>query len=589
MCHRDTISQQSRRLVRVLGCLALLCSLSNAQNWVRVGTSGVATGLAGLAGGPINAVWYSANGLRLFAKTDAGRIFETTDFDHWQLNQTEPAPAARLQTTGGRIFRTGGKNLFASDNGGKTWINLTGFNDVSIVGGGAGTMAVNPRSPQELTIGNAHGLWQSMDSGLTWHGLNDGLPNFPVAKLLGQRAAQLKDGTAVNWSAGNWVPFVAAEIKAQASGTVSAQKDATIYSGSVDGRLFVSLDAGKTWVESPKTASGAVTRIWLDGDRPSVALAIAGGRLYRTVNAGVFWDDVTGSMPAMDLRAVTADRSASVLYAATDRGIYSASLSLNDAGAAARNWISVSGELPVAPAVDVQYNLDGTLTVALEGYGIYEAAAPHKTKAIRLLSGADLTERPAAPGSLVSVVGAKLLSARTGELRYPVVQATDAGTQLQVPFEAGIGILSLVMDSGLQEWSLPLTVRESAPAIFVDSDGSPLLLDVETGLVVDTKTALAAGSRVQILATGLGKVSPDWPTGMPAPIDSPPVVRGLVTAFLDGFSVEVVRATLAPGYVGYYTVELQLPQIVNRGANDFTLVMNGERSNRVKLYLEQSK
>lgn len=584
-------------MVRLLGCLvlgaSLLATLASAQSWVRVGTTGIATGLAGLAGGPISAVWYSANGARLFAKTEAGRIFETTDLEHWQLNQTEAAPAARVQTTGGRIFRTGGKNLYASDNGGKTWINLTGFNDISIVGGGAGTMAVNPRSPQELTIGNAHGLWQSMDGGLTWHGLNDGLPNFPVAKLLGQRAAQLKDGTAVNWSAGNWVPFVAplvpGENKPQAPGVVAVQKDATVYSGSADGRLFVSLDAGKTWVESPRVASAAVTRIWLDGERPSVALAIAGGRLYRTINAGVFWDDVTGSMPTVDLRAVTADRSASVLYAATDRGIYSASLSLNDAGAAARSWASIGGELPVAPAVDVQYNLDGTLTVALEGYGVYEAAAPHRTKSIRLLSGADLTERPAAPGSLVSVVGAKLLSARTGELRYPVVQAGDTETQLQVPFEAGIGILALLLDSGLEQWSLPLTVRESAPAIFVDSDGSPLLLDVETGLVVDTKTALAAGSRVQILATGLGKVSPDWPTGMPAPIDSPPVVRGAVTAFLDGMPVEVVRATLAPGYVGYYIVELQLPQIVNRGANEFTLVMNGERSNRVKLYLEHLK
>jgi uncharacterized protein (TIGR03437 family) len=60
-----------------------------------------------------------------------------------------------------------------------------------------------------------------------------------------------------------------------------------------------------------------------------------------------------------------------------------------------------------------------------------------------------------------------------------------------------------------------------------------------------------------------------------------PVVVGKVMAFLDGVPVEVTRATLAPGYVGYYMVELQLPNLVNRGANELTLVMNGERADSV--------
>ena len=33
-------------------------------------------------------------------------------------------------------------------------------------------------------------------------------------------------------------------------------------------------------------------------------------------------------------------------------------------------------------------------------------------------------------------------------------------------------------------------------------------------------------------------------------------------------------------------VELEIPAIVNRGASELRLVMNGEESNRVKLYLE---
>ena len=105
-------------------------------------------------------------------------------------------------------------------------------------------------------------------------------------------------------------------------------------------------------------------------------------------------------------------------------------------------------------------------------------------------------------------------------------------------------------------------------------------------LVLDPKVAVYAGSTVQVLATGLGKVTPDWPSGVPAPLDTPHAVKAAVTAFLDGRQVEVTRAVLAPGYVGYYLVELQIPSIVNRGASEFRIVMNGEESNRVKLYLE---
>jgi uncharacterized protein (TIGR03437 family) len=63
-------------------------------------------------------------------------------------------------------------------------------------------------------------------------------------------------------------------------------------------------------------------------------------------------------------------------------------------------------------------------------------------------------------------------------------------------------------------------------------------------------------------------------------------VRGSVTAFLDGVPLEVTHATLAPGYVGYYVVELKIPMTVTAGVRELRLVMNGEQSNPVKMYLD---
>jgi uncharacterized protein (TIGR03437 family) len=354
---------------------------------------------------------------------------------------------------------------------------------------------------------------------------------------------------------------------------------------------LVSHDSGATWNQAPAVATDGISRIWVDGERPDTALAAAGTHLYRTVNGGLFWDDVTGELPSAPIHGITADRSAGVVYVATDRGVFSGSLSLNDAGTAAQNWKVVSSDLPAAAAWDVRLNPDNTLAVALDGYGVFETAAPHHTQNVRIVSGADLTSRPAAPGSLISVLGANVRTAKmqtAGEeaASYPVLASSDQSSQLQVPFEASSGTFSLTLQGATDRWSVPLTVQDASPAIFVDAEGAPLILDASSGLVVDPKLAVYAGTAVQILATGLGKVTPDWPTGEPAPSDSPPVVAGTVTAFLDGRPIDVTRAVLAPGYVGYYMMELQIPAIVNRGASELRIVMNGVESNRVKLSLE---
>ena len=92
--------------------------------------------------------------------------------------------------------------------------------------------------------------------------------------------------------------------------------------------------------------------------------------------------------------------------------------------------------------------------------------------------------------------------------------------------------------------------------------------------------------RIQILATGLGRVRPDWPTGLPAPLDNPPAVRTPMQVFLDRTPLEVTRATLAPGYVGLYVVEVQLPAVVNAGQVELYIFADNQAGNRVQIYLE---
>jgi len=584
-----------------------------APQWSPVAGYTVNLGLAGPATGPVQAVWYNAAGNRLLALTQSGRVFETADFQRWQLNSSDAVPAAPAKppavarpeagvpfnTTGTRHYSVTRDNIYGTDDAGpnRIWVNLTGFNGVSIIGGGFSALAVSPSNPLDITASNQFGVWRSLDGGLSWQSLNQDLPNLDARSFVGQRTVVLADSVLASVTAGKWMAAdgVAPETALRASlaaraGFIAAtavRSGSVVYAGMDSGGLVkVSADEGNTWRDSVIPSAGSIDRLWVDPANPQAALAVSDTHLFRTTNGGLFWDPVAGPLAAGAIHGITADSSAGVVYVATDTGIFSGRLSLNAADRVPAKWISVTGDLPIATAWDARLNMDGTLTVLLDGYGAFEAPAPHRAQAPHIVNAADMTDRAAAPGSLISILGASVRQATSGQNAYPVLIASDQSSQLQVPFEVKPGLLQLAVQGTSGTWVAPLNVKEAAPAIFVDADGAPMLQDAASQLVIDAGTPLQPGARVQVLATGLGKVSPEWPTNTPAPVDSPPSVVAPVTAFLDGSPIQVISATLAPTLIGNYLVELQIPAFVNRGASELRIVVNGEESNRVKLYLE---
>jgi uncharacterized protein (TIGR03437 family) len=601
-----------------VGCLATGVSAQSTPAWNHIAGYTVNTGLAGPAGGPVLSVWYVAGGQRLEAQAQSGKIFETTDFQHWKLNSTDvvPAPFPRPPAAvrpeagvpvlaGARRYSVTRDNLFGSDDG-RAWTNLTGFNGQSIIGGGFSALAVSPANPLDIVASNQSGVWRSLDGGLSWQSLNDELPNLDARALAAQRTVVLADAllpgdipvaprlasvTAGKWALADGVP-AEAELRASLTekyglvATAAAQSGNITYAGTADGRVFT---VGADGTLAPVTLEGAdvISRFWIDPANPQAALAVSGSKLYRTTNGGKFWDNITGNLNGSAIHGITADSAASVVYAATDNGVYSGRVVLNAADRVPATWTPLQGNLPIASAWDARLNPDGTLSVLLEGFGVFETPAPHLAQAPRIVNSADMSDRAAAPGSLISVLGASVKEAASGQNAYKVLDSTGQSSQLQVPFEVTPGTLQLTVqrsDGGL--WVAPLNVKQASPAIFVDADGAPMVLDAASGLVIDPGTPIRAGSTIQLLATGLGRVTPEWPSGVPAPVDSPPAVLAPVTAFLDGTPLRVTRATLAPTLIGSYVVELQIPQIVNRGATELRLVVNGEESNRVKLWLD---
>ena len=609
--------------------LAALLTISGASaqgpattpDWRHVGNSLIDLSLAGLATGPMARVWYSGDGATLYAATASGRVFETGDFETWQGSAAaapadSSAAAARLPENGARVRGTGaqsapiyavGRFAYRSEDGGANWENLTGFRSQSILGPGLQDLAISPRNADEITVAGAAGVFRSLDGGKSWSGLNQGLPNLPAARLRalpsGDRGVELElpGAGVVEWQPGEkqaWRPADASAAMTEMTWRRALDLTAiqivgdTVYQGTGDGRITVSSgDSSQTFAVSD---GGPVQRFWVDPQDPRVALAVLGSRphdaavraahVLRTENGGGFWDDLTANLPDVGVRGVTASRPSGAVYVATDRGVFFTRADLNGLGGATP-WQALAG-LPQAAVTDVLLDAsDIQLWAAVDGYGVYATLAPHRLGDPKVVSAADMVARAAAPGSLMSVVGARVASVRAGDVPAPVLAATDTESQIQIPFEARGDTVSLSLDPGGPALA-PLRLESASPAIFVDRDGSPLLLDANTGTMLDAMNPARSRARIQILATGLGRVKPDWPSGMQAPLDNPPSVAGQVQAWLDRSPVNVTRAVLAPGYVGFYLVEIEVPKIVNYGPAELYLEVDGHASNRVRVYIE---
>jgi uncharacterized protein (TIGR03437 family) len=602
-------------------------SIVTAQvEWRPVGNTLVAAGLADAASGAIDRVWYSHDGNVLHARTSAGAVYAFVDpaeegATQWRrVNAAAPITVsliagASLPESGARLVGSSAaspnryawaRSVYRSNDEGRSWTDVTRFRGVSVIGEGLSDLAVSPVNEEEIVAATRSGVWRSVDGGLSWSGLNNGLPNLPVRRLLGLRPmrVEMADGEAV-WRPGGqhgaWAPVqpdvLAAErarrIRMEASlGGIPVSADASagdwVYAAT-GGRIWVSADRGGSWRASPVPMAGAVTRIISFEQEPRTALAIAGGRLMRTVNGGLFWDDVTGGING-PVRGVAGDFESGSVYAASAAGLFRANVDLLRA-APVPAWEPMQAGLPTAGAMDVMVDEGGNqLYVALDGHGVWAALAPHRFGNPRVLNAADRsTGSAAAPGTLLSVLGALVTRAGANGIAAPVLAASGGESQIQVPFEAEGARLDLRLwpEGTGAAFSRPMPLRPVSPAIFVDPDGAPMLLDADRGVLLDASLPARAGSRIQILATGLGRVTPAWPTGLAAPTDAPPRVVAPVRVLVDRVPVQVTRATLAPGYIGFYLVEVQLPDIVDNGPAELIVEAAGQMSRPVTLHLVQ--
>jgi uncharacterized protein (TIGR03437 family) len=540
-------------------------------NWRSIGNTVIANERAGWSGAPVSGLWFSEDETAVEAQLPGGRTFRRTiGEENWtlapsagkRLRELEPLALANLPEPAARVLRVPGKsesyalgrNLYKSIDFGRHWMRIASSDRQSLIGENLIALAVGEANPDYLAAATSEGIWFSSDGGESWLGLNNTLPNIHLQKIIatpfGGRGllALTADLTLLEW--------------------VPGSRDAWRPRGRVD-----------SWTKQLS---------WTGPEDTGLHFAVRDGVLARTINgageATALWEAVEGPWRDAEITGLAVDANSNSLYVATAAGGYWGTGILNSRSAPI-TWQRLPDPAPGGSWLDIYLDeASNFLYASVQGYGIFFTQAPHRSLAPAFVSSADLRTQVAAPGALLSLLGAKRAEVAAGSLALPVLNATSEDgerTEIQVPFDAPVsGSLSPSAESAT---ALRIPLAPTAPVIFTDSEGSPLLLDAETGSLLDPAEPLRAGQRIQILMSGLGAVTPNWPAGVPAPEDNPPRVLAPVRVWMNGLTLEVLRSELAAGYVGTYLVEVKLPPFVDAGLVPLAVEADGRLSNSIRI------
>jgi len=188
------------------------------------------------------------------------------------------------------------------------------------------------------------------------------------------------------------------------------------------------------------------------------------------------------------------------------------------------------------------------------------------------------------PGGLVSIYGQQMADGTSTASNVPFPTALN-GTQVlmggkalplryvgggqvnaQVPFELGINTSQQLIVQRDNTLSVPqnVVVAAAQPGIYTQDQsgkGPGVIVDANQNNTLVTSAAPAhAGDTLVIYCNGLGTVSPEIPTGTPAPANGPlSQTVNLVAVTIGGLNAQVLFAGLTPGYPDLYQVNAVVP------------------------------
>jgi photosystem II stability/assembly factor-like uncharacterized protein len=333
-------------------------SPGNASLWAAATDGGVAV---------------SSDGARTFTKVDQG-------FPNVQFYSCALVPGDRATILGGT--QDNWMNVYRGDPGGAFEFSYPPrLGDV-------GGISVNPANTSEVVVATSHAfsVGLSTDSGRTWQDTTDnGIPpqDFvatlrtavvrssvePNRVYVGGRGLDVSEDGGRHWTQTPVRPDGSTGIASLAI----SPGDAEIWSLWNDGKVYVSADAGATWVNrSPLTQKTKPTIVAAGSGVAYAAFALGSGpRLFRTRDQGLSWTDISADLPNGSVHALLPDlRAPGRILAGGDHG----TMISDDDG---DHWRPLGAGLPNTIVMDLCADpTTQRLVAATHGRGMWQFTPP---------------------------------------------------------------------------------------------------------------------------------------------------------------------------------------------------------------------
>ena len=434
-------------------------------------------------------------------------------------------------------------HIFQTTNSGANWTDISGnlpnlpVNDV----------VVDPDIPGTLYIGTDAGVMVTTDGGATWTTLGNGLPLVVVDSLVLHRASRTLRAATHGRSMWDIVVPLPSSSRQPIVNFVSPN---SINAGGADFSISVT---GANFVP------GAVLR-WNGSIRPTTVIDSA---------------DLTAQISALDIALV---------------GRVTIDVLNPSPGAGGSN--SVNFNIGPAPATSSQAFVNSAYPTGGNILAPGSLASLYGTN----LAGATVVADAAPPwptrlgGSSMTIGGANV----------PLFFISPGQINFQVPYFNGAGLTAanLTITEGTLSTTVTVTITPYAPGVYTtNSQGT----GQAAAIIAGTATLAAAsgafpGSRpaqkgefVSLYCTGLGAVRNRPELGAPSP--SSPLPLALTTTMplvtVGGVNASVSFSGLAPGYVGLYQVNVQVPANAPSGdAVPVILNIGGVTANTVTIAVQ---
>ncbi|HLK22603.1 MAG TPA: hypothetical protein VKT81_26840 [Bryobacteraceae bacterium] len=431
------------------------------------------------------------------------------------------------------------QHVFKTIDSGAKWTDISGnLPDLPV-----NSLAVDPDLPDTLYIGTDAGVMVTTNGGTSWSTLGSGMPKVVVEAVLLHRPTRTL--RAATHGRGVW--------------------DILIPLPSTSGSNNPTLTA-----LTPSTANAG---------SKGLSLSVTGANFWN--GSTLRWNGVNRTSKVVDATHLTAQISAADT---ANVGIADVDVFNPSSGGGASNALAFT----IGPA-------------------------PNPLAAVNAAAG---TQKGLAPGSIAALYGTNLAGTTAAAISAPPLPFTLGGTALtlqgqspvalfyvsplqidfQVPFVPVFGTTpaTLTVTQGSLSQTLSITLVPFAPAIFTTNSQGTGQAAALIGASLAAPIGAFPGSRpakpgdsVSIFCTGLGNVTHAPDSGAPA--SSNPLSHTLGTPFVTLGEVKVSPSFsgLAPGFVGLYQVNIQIPSGAPSGsAVPMVLMIGGAASNTATIAIQ---